>query len=133
MYKRLETHERWEFSPISQHPLLLLVSGRKAPKLASKVVFPAIDFPKRIPAIICKFLDNPVKAFVTVPMRSLLEQCINEECQLLRLTHDDVHDLLWHVGAVLAVGSLDHVLEDLGGVLQHGGHHLNVSNDRLVD
>ena len=77
----MDSHVRWESPPISQHALLLLVSGRIFPKLTSmsltsKGVFPAkYTLPnEKIPAIICKFLDRPVKAIVTVHMDSLLEQ-----------------------------------------------------------
>ena len=77
----MDSHVRWEFPPIYQYALLLLVSGRISPKLTSifptsKEVFPAnyILSVEEIPAIICKFLNLPVKAIVRVPMHSLLEQ-----------------------------------------------------------
>ena len=59
----------------------MLLSGRISPKLTSmsptgKGVFPAIYrlSIETNPAVICKFLDWPVKAIVTVQMHSLLEQ-----------------------------------------------------------
>ena len=64
-----------------KNAMILLLTGRISPKLTSmsptsKGVFPAIYrlSIEKIPAVICKFLDWPVKAIVTVQMHSLLEQ-----------------------------------------------------------
>ena len=75
--------------PISQHALFLLVSCRMSQKFTRLSVTSKGDFAakyrlsnEKSPAIICKFVDCPVKAFITVDMCSLI------------IHHDDVISII---------------------------------------